>query len=46
MHKKINFGAGPAKIPEEVLVQAQQELIHFQNTGISILGNSIFPGIF
>lgn len=35
--KKINFGAGPAKIPEEVLQKAQEELINFNGTGISIL---------
>ncbi|WKX91299.1 hypothetical protein Q1695_009830 [Nippostrongylus brasiliensis] len=35
--KKINFGAGPAKLPEEVLLKAQEELINFNGTGISIL---------
>lgn len=33
----INFGAGPAKLPNEVLQQAQEELIHFGSSGISVL---------
>ncbi|CAJ0946513.1 unnamed protein product, partial [Mesorhabditis belari] len=37
MTKKINFGAGPAKIPEEVMEKAASEFIHFGNTGVSIL---------
>lgn len=35
--KVINFSAGPAKIPEEVLKKAQEELLHYQNEGISIM---------
>ncbi|KHJ99073.1 phosphoserine transaminase [Oesophagostomum dentatum] len=35
--RKINFGAGPAKLPEEVLLKARDELINFNGTGISIL---------
>ncbi|CAJ0592921.1 unnamed protein product [Cylicocyclus nassatus] len=35
--RKINFGAGPAKLPEEVLVKARDELLNFNSTGISIL---------
>uniref|UniRef100_A0A7I4XW47 Phosphoserine aminotransferase n=1 Tax=Haemonchus contortus TaxID=6289 RepID=A0A7I4XW47_HAECO len=35
--RKINFGAGPAKIPEEVLLKARDELTNFNGTGISIL---------
>ncbi|CAI4221290.1 unnamed protein product [Auanema sp. JU1783] len=35
--RKINFGAGPAKIPDEVLKHAQEEFLHFENTGVSIL---------
>ncbi|KAL6730994.1 phosphoserine transaminase [Ancylostoma duodenale] len=35
--RKINFGAGPAKIPEEVLLKARDELINFNGTGVSIL---------
>ena len=37
-NKKINFGAGPAKIPEEVLYKIQRELLNYDDrTGISIL---------
>lgn len=32
----INFAAGPAKVPEEVLRKAQQEFLDFNNTGISV----------
>uniref|UniRef100_A0A158P9H6 Aminotran_5 domain-containing protein n=1 Tax=Angiostrongylus cantonensis TaxID=6313 RepID=A0A158P9H6_ANGCA len=35
--RKINFGAGPAKIPEEVLLKACDETISFRGTGIGIL---------
>ncbi|XP_056148723.1 phosphoserine aminotransferase [Lampris incognitus] len=33
----INFGAGPAKLPHSVLLQAQKELINYNGTGISVL---------
>ncbi|KAL2724633.1 putative phosphoserine aminotransferase [Vespula maculifrons] len=33
----INFGAGPAKLPEEVLREVQAELLSFAGSGISIL---------
>ncbi|XP_015589910.1 probable phosphoserine aminotransferase [Cephus cinctus] len=33
----INFGAGPAKIPQEVLKNVQRELLSYANTKISIL---------
>ncbi|EFN85445.1 probable phosphoserine aminotransferase [Harpegnathos saltator] len=36
-NKKINFGAGPAKLPHEVLKNVQKELLAYGNTGISIL---------
>jgi phosphoserine aminotransferase len=32
-----NFSAGPAMLPESVLLQAQQSLLNWQNTGMSIL---------
>ena len=38
--KIVNFAAGPAKVPEEVLVQAQKELIHYQDCGISVMGKN------
>ncbi|KAM4615906.1 phosphoserine aminotransferase [Polymixia lowei] len=33
----INFGAGPAKLPQSVLLQAQKELINYNGIGISVL---------
>ncbi|XP_036952782.1 phosphoserine aminotransferase [Acanthopagrus latus] len=33
----IYFGAGPAKIAQSVLLQAQQELLNYSGTGISVL---------
>ncbi|XP_029960628.1 phosphoserine aminotransferase [Salarias fasciatus] len=33
----INFGAGPAKLPESVMLQAQKELLNYNSTGISVL---------
>ncbi|XP_041691888.1 phosphoserine aminotransferase [Coregonus clupeaformis] len=39
MEKKqtINFGAGPAKLPQSVLFQAQRELLDYNGSGISVL---------
>uniref|UniRef100_A0A3P8Y969 Phosphoserine aminotransferase n=1 Tax=Esox lucius TaxID=8010 RepID=A0A3P8Y969_ESOLU len=39
MEKKqtINFGAGPAKLPQSVLFQAQKELMDYNGIGISVL---------
>ncbi|CAJ0575311.1 unnamed protein product, partial [Mesorhabditis spiculigera] len=37
MTRKINFGAGPAKIPESVMEKAASEFMLFGNTGVSIL---------
>lgn len=33
----INFGAGPAKLPHEVYVEVQQELLNYGNTGLSVM---------
>lgn len=33
----INFGAGPAKLPREVCVEVQQEMLNFGNTGMSVM---------
>uniref|UniRef100_A0A914VTP5 Phosphoserine aminotransferase n=1 Tax=Plectus sambesii TaxID=2011161 RepID=A0A914VTP5_9BILA len=33
----VNFGPGPAKIPEEVLQKAQTEFLEYEHTGISVL---------
>ncbi|XP_049798053.1 phosphoserine aminotransferase isoform X2 [Schistocerca nitens] len=35
--KVFNFGAGPAKLPREILLQAQRELLDYDNTGMSIM---------
>jgi len=37
MRKVFNFSAGPAMLPEEVLLQAQAEMLDWQNTGMSIM---------
>lgn len=33
----INFGAGPAKLPQEVFVEVQKELLNYANTGLSVM---------
>lgn len=35
MRKVYNFGAGPGMLPEEVLLQAQEEMLDWNNTGMS-----------
>jgi phosphoserine aminotransferase len=37
VRKVFNFSAGPAMLPEEVLLQAQAEMLDWQNTGMSIM---------
>src|SRR3990167_286457 len=37
MRKVFNFSAGPAMLPEEVLRQAQQEMLDWHETGMSIM---------
>ncbi|MDI1351645.1 MAG: 3-phosphoserine/phosphohydroxythreonine transaminase [bacterium] len=38
MTKRIyNFGAGPAMLPESILKNAQEELLNWHNTGMSIM---------
>ncbi|QYN46845.1 3-phosphoserine/phosphohydroxythreonine transaminase [Gilliamella sp. ESL0405] len=37
MNKSYNFSAGPAKLPADVLKQAQAELLDWQNTGASVM---------
>ncbi len=37
MSRVFNFSAGPAAIPEEVLQQAQAELLDFHGTGMSVM---------
>lgn len=33
----INFGAGPAKLPESVLLRVQKELLNHEETGMSVM---------
>jgi len=33
----VYFGAGPAKIPDEVLLEAQKQFLNYDNSGVSIL---------
>ncbi len=35
--RKINFNAGPAALPDEVLLEASHAVLEYNNTGISIL---------
>ncbi len=37
MRKVFNFSAGPAMVPEEVLLQAQAEMLDWHGTGMSIM---------
>jgi len=37
MRKVLNFSAGPAMLPEEVLLQAQAEMLDWHGTGMSIM---------
>lgn len=37
MRKVFNFSAGPAMLPEEVLLQAQAEMLDWHGTGMSIM---------
>nr|WP_028374093.1 3-phosphoserine/phosphohydroxythreonine transaminase [Legionella lansingensis] len=37
MNRKYNFGAGPAMLPEPILREAQEELLNWQNSGMSIM---------
>ncbi|KAK7791835.1 hypothetical protein R5R35_001250 [Gryllus longicercus] len=33
----VNFGAGPAKLPEEVLLKVQKDLLNFKDSNLSIM---------
>ena len=37
MTRSINFAAGPATLPTEVLERAKAELLDYQHTGMSIM---------
>lgn len=33
----LNFGAGPAKLPQEVLKEVQESLLSYGDTGMSVM---------
>ena len=35
--RKYNFSAGPAMLPLDVLEEAQQDLVNYKGTGMSVL---------
>lgn len=37
MNRALNFNAGPTALPESVLLEAQQNLLNFNGTGMSIM---------
>ena len=37
MTRKFNFGAGPATMPEEVLLEVQEELLDWKGLGLSVM---------
>ena len=37
MERIYNFSAGPAVLPQEVLVQAQDEMLNWQGCGMSVM---------
>ncbi|MGQ3887435.1 3-phosphoserine/phosphohydroxythreonine transaminase [Legionella sp. CNM-1927-20] len=37
MNRGYNFGAGPAMLPKEILLEAQQELLNWHDSGVSIM---------
>ena len=39
--KKYNFSAGPAKLHPSIISKAQESIIEYENTGISILEISL-----
>lgn len=36
-----NFNPGPAKVPKEVLLKAQEEFVFYRESGISVMGKHI-----
>lgn len=46
MNRAYNFSPGPAMLPTEVLQQVQEELLDYNNTGMSIMEMSHRGGIF
>ena len=46
MSEIFNFCAGPAMLPEPVMIKAQQEFLNWQNTGSSVMELSHRSGIY
>jgi phosphoserine aminotransferase len=40
VHRKVNFSAGPAVLPESVLQEARENILSFGSTGIGVLEQS------
>ena len=36
-NRKLNFGAGPALLPEEVFLNASEAIVEYKGSGMSIL---------
>lgn len=41
MKRAYNFNAGPSAMPLEVLLEAQEEFLNYQNTGMSIIDGQV-----
>ena len=39
MSRVYNFSAGPAVLPEEVLKEVADEMMDYNGTGMSVMGN-------
>ena len=39
MSRVYNFSAGPAVLPEEVLKEVAEEMMDYQGSGMSVMGN-------
>ena len=44
--RAYNFNAGPSALPQEVLERAQQQLVNFRESGMSIMEMSHRSAIF
>jgi hypothetical protein len=47
MDRVYNFSAGPSMLPEPVLEKAAQEMLNYQGSGMSVMGNEPpFKGLY
>ena len=46
MNKVYNFSAGPAVLPEEVLREAQEEMMDYRGCGMSVMEMSHRSSVF